>query len=183
MDTNPYRSPSPTSSYGEPGKIARRAALRRLRCAVSIMIVPAFFNLYSFNFTTWGREIDVQIHALYFTLNSIGLGFFFLILWIFGLRLFEFLAGGFYATFARRSLWEDWRSALFVIVRRCPYFAVFAAVLWAIWVVAFYQARFGYFTATVPAGFLATILLAAFLGPLFYRWYAIEQSARFQPMA
>ena len=50
------------------------------------------------------------------------------------------------------------------------------AVLWAIWVAAFYQLGIGFYTVSLPIGIAAHLLAAGLYIPLFYRWYKVERA-------
>lgn len=177
MSTNPYESPGIQAAIRSTSNEDRLTALRSLRIALPILVVPAIYNLICFSFPFDANRIDVPIHNVYRTINLIGLVLIVSAIWFFGLLFLESVTGGLHSFLARKSQLEDWKTALYAIVRRFPLFAVPGAALWAIWVAAFYQLHLDFFTVSVPIGVAAHLLAAALYVPLFYRWYKMERHA------
>ena len=179
MSTNPYASPkSHTAPWITPSR-ARALAQRNVRIALLIMLAPAIYNFICFSFPPTGPDrIELTIHHIYRMANGIGLLAIVVAIWCLGLRLLEFFTGGFHTVFGRNSKIEDWMTTLYQILRRAPVFAVCGAILWTIWVAAFYQLGFGFYAISVPIGIAAHLLAAGLYVPLFYRWYKIERSLK-----
>lgn len=176
MSTNPYESPKVPTALQPTANVDRVKALRSVRIALLILLVPAVYNFVCFNLYLNPRRIQLPNHSVYVTINSLGIVLLVFVIWFFGLAIFEFVAGGLHSILARKSLLDDWKSTMYVIVRRAPMFAIAGAVLWAIWVAAFYQLRVGFYAVSVPVGVAAHLLAACLYVPLFYRWYKIEHT-------
>lgn len=138
----------------------RQAALRRVRIALLLLLVPAIYNFISFSSCPNGNRIGLRIHGISQTLNSNGFILIVAATWFFGLRAFELVTGGIHSIVARNSKLSDWKEPLYINLRRAPFFAVPGAVLWAICVMAFYQLQLGFYPVSVPIGIAAHILAA-----------------------
>ena len=177
MNTNPYESPQSEDSP-RPSAIDQRVRARRdARVALLILLVPAFYNFVCFNFSFDASRIGFSVRNVYQLANGVGFIAGAVAIWILALPVLEFLTGGFHAVFGRNSKLDDWKTALYRILRRAPIFAVGGAILWAIWVGAFYQLGIGFYTVSVPIGVAAHVLAAGLYLPLFYRWYELERAA------
>ena len=177
MSNNPYESPEVQASLLTPLDQNRLRALHSIRFALGILLVPAIYNFLCFNFSLDVSRIEVPFLGIYRTVNTIGFLVIVASIWFFGLTAFEFITGGIHAIAARKSKLDDWKESLYDILRRAPFFAVPGAVLWTIWVLAFYQIQLDFFTVSVPIGIAAHILAACLYVPLIYRWYKIERLA------
>lgn len=176
MSTNPYEPPQSQAEPRLTQNEARLIALRSVRIALLILLAPAFYNFICFNFTPNANRAELPIYAIYRILNSLGFLLTVAAVWFFGLKIFEFVTGGFHSIYARNSMLEDWKETLYTILRRVPFFAIPAAVLWAIWVMAIYQLTLGFYVVSIPIGITAHLLAACLYVPLIYRWYKLEQS-------
>lgn len=177
MSTNPYQSPGADTLGPLPSSDERLLALRHVRIALLILLLPAGFNFVSFNFPD-PRYLDSPIYNLFRALNAIGFVAIAGAVWFLGLAVLEGLTRLLHAIFARRSEIHDWRMTLYLILGRAPAFAIAGAVLWTIWVAAFYQLQVGFYTISVPIGIASHLLAAGLYLPLFYRWYQTERIAR-----
>jgi hypothetical protein len=173
MSTNPYESPQTPAALPNDD---RRTANRSVRLALVILLIPAIYNFICFNFPSDGNLDELPIYGVYRTFNSIGLLLVVVAVWLLGLKFLEFLTGGIHSVFAQKSNLKDWNEALYAIVRQMPLFAVPGAVLWAIWVLAFYQLQLGFYTISLPIGILSHVLAAFLYVPLIYRWYKMERT-------
>lgn len=180
MSDNPYESPKVPAVLQTTVNVDRVKALRSVRIALLILLVPAVYNFVCFNLHLNPRRIQLPLHSVYVTINSLGIVLIAFVIWFFGLAILEFVCGGLHSILARKSLLDDWKSTMYVIVRRAPKFAVAGAVLWVIWVAAFYQLRLDFYVVSVPVGVAAHLLAACLYIPLFYRWYRIEHTAASQ---
>jgi len=177
MSTNPYESPKVQATQRLTPNEDRVTALRNVRIALLILLVPAIYNFICFNFPSSADRIEFPAHSVYRTANSIGLTLVVLFIWFFGLTILEFVTGGIHSIAARKSKLAKWKATLYVTLRRAPLFAVPGAALWAIWIAAFYQLHLGFYTVLVPIGIAAHLLAACLYVPLIVRWYKIERSA------
>jgi len=177
MNTNPYESPKSQVTLLPPHSEERTAALRSVHIALLVMLAPAIYNLICSSFFVDMNRTGLPIHSIYRTLNTIGLVAITTAIWFFGLAALDFVTGGLYSVFSRRATLDNWKTTLYITLRRAPVFAFFGAVLWAIWVAAFYQFGFGFYTVSVPIGVAAHLLAAGLYLPLIYQWYKIECSS------
>jgi len=177
MNTNPYESPKSQATLQSPHSEERTTALRSVRIALLMMLAPAIYNLIYFSFSADTNRIEIPIHSIYRTLNTIGLVAITTAIWFFGLAALDFVTGGLHSVFSRRTTLDNWKTTLYIILRRAPFFAFFGAVLWAIWVAAVYQFGFEFYTVSVPIGVAAHLLAAGLYLPLIYQWYKVECSS------
>jgi hypothetical protein len=175
VSTNPYESPRSDATDSLPLPAERAVAKRNVRIALLIMLAPAIYNFICFNFPTNPNRIQLPI--FHQAVNGIGFVTIVIAIWCQGLAMLEFLTGGFHAVFSRNSKLADWKSILYSILRRAPAFAFFGALLWSVWVAAFYQLDIGFYTVSVPIGIAAHLLAAGLYVPLFYRWYKMERAS------
>ena len=176
MSMNPYESPKSEATPRPPSSAERAAAKRSIRISLAIMLVPAIYNSICFSFPDAPNRSELPIHNVYRTINGIGFVAIVIAIWFLGLAALEFVTGGLHAIFSRNSKLHDWKTSLYVVVRRAPVFALCGAVLWAIWVAAFYQLGIGFYTVSLPIGIAAHLLAAGLYIPLFYRWYKVERA-------
>ena len=174
---NPYESPRSEATHWLPPSDERIVAKRNVRIALLIMLAPAIYNFICFNFPAHPNRIELPIHSVFRSINGIGFVAITIAIWFLGLPTLEFFTGGFHTVFGRNSKLDDWRTILYLILRRAPVFAVCGAVLWALWVAAFYQLGIGFYTVSVPIGIAGHLLAAGLYVPLFYRWYKTERSS------
>ena len=177
MSTNPYESPKSETTRRSPSSDERLVAKRDVRIALLIMLAPATYNFLCFNFAAKPNQIEIPIHNVFRTINGVGFVAITITIWFLGLATLELMTGIFHAVFAWNSNLHEWKTTLYLILRRAPVFAICGAMLWAIWVWAFYQLDIGIYTVSVPIGIAAHLLAAALYVPLFYRWFKIERAA------
>jgi hypothetical protein len=176
MSTNPYESPRSDTTRRSLPNDERVAAMRRLRFALLILLVPAIYNFFCSHYpTAAGRE--VPMHVMYRAINGAGCAAMVLAIWFFGLAALEFVTGGIHTVLARNSKLDAWKATLYETLRRAPGFAVGGAALWSVWCFAIYQLGIEFYTVSLPIGFAAHVLAAALYVPLFYRWYQAERFA------
>jgi len=169
MNQNPYTPPGVQTDDISSTDDIRLSALRGIRMALLILVFPALYNFYCFAVFLPGIVRTINALAILLTLMAI---------WIFGLSALEFFTGGIHTMVARRSASAQWKTALYEVLRRLPLFAGPGAILWAIWVFAFYQLRLDFHLVSIPIGIAGHALAACVYVPLIYRWYRVE---RFEP--
>lgn len=174
MSINPYESPRFPAVQRLPVNEGRATALRSVRIALLILLVPAVYNFICFNF-------QLPTPFVYRAINTIGLLLIVIAVWFFGLAVLEFACRGIHSIAARNATLEDWKATLYVILGRTPWFAIPGAALWAIWVLAFYQLDVAFYDVSLPVGIAAHVLGACLYVPLIYRWYRLERTAAPQP--
>lgn len=180
MNPNPYESPKVLAVQPSMPNEARAAALRSVRIALLIMLLPAVYNFICFSFPANANRIELPIHNVYRIIDSVGLLLTVLAIWFFGLAVLELVTCGIHSIVARKSTFDDWTAALYIILRRLPLFAVPGAALWTLWVAAFYQLQLGFYTVSVPIGIASHLLAAGLYVPLIYRWFTMERSSERQ---
>ena len=175
MNANPYQSPKTPTLQETVANADRVAAMRNVRIALLIMLAPAIYNLVCFSFRST-NEPEFPIHALYRTVNSIGMALAAAAVWFSGLAALELISRVIHSILARSSNVDDWVKPLYWTIRRFPVFAIFGAALWAIWVFAFYQLNMRFYAVSVPIGIAAHLLAAGLYIPLAYQWFRLESS-------
>jgi hypothetical protein len=181
VSTNPYEVPNSCQDSPAAEERLRLTALRCVRVMLVVLLVPAAYNLYLLSFVGWPGRVVPPNHYLFAAANALGLVFVALAIWLLGLKILEFIAGGLFAVAAKNSRLDDWNNILYHMLRRAPWLSVMGAVLWIIWATAFYVFRINYFVLSVPIGAFANLLGALFYVPLFYQWYSLERTALGNP--
>lgn len=176
MTLNPYQSPRAEATGQTTLDEDRKGALRAVRISLLILMVPAIYNFLCFNFPASLGRAPGTIGVLERTLNTIGLVLLVSAICFFGLAALEIMTMAIHAIVARPAKLDAWKGELYLILRRAPVFAVFGALLWTIWVAAFYQLQVGFFAISIPIGIAAHLVAAGLYLPLIYRWYRIERS-------
>ena len=177
MSKNPYEPPNVPATIEPERNEERAAALRDVRVSLLIMLVPTLYNFVWFNFSTDNR-IEFSFFYVEQIVNFVGLVLLLAAIWIYGLMALELVTGGIHTIVARHSTLDVWKRALYSVFRRAPMLAVLGALLWVMWVVAFYQLQADFYTISVPVGIMAHVLAAFLYIPLTYRWYKMERSAK-----
>ena len=173
---NPYATPE-SVCHVELGLAGLRAdALRRIRQALLILLLPAFYNFICFNLLVAPLVGDVHTRMIYWVFNGMGFIVIATAVWFLGLRLLELLTVVLHKLFGRKATLENWNAALYEVLLRGPLLAVLGAIVWAIWVVAYYHLNVGFYMISVPTGIAGNLLAACLYVPLLYRWYALERT-------
>jgi len=178
MKANPYETPSELIEQDPRSSSTRTAAQRHVRMALLIMLLPAAYNFVCFNFSPSFDQIEFPNRSLYRMANLIGFGLIAAAVWWFGLTLFEFVTRGIHSIVARKSKLAEWQRELYSNLQRAPGLAIPGAVLWAVWVLAFYQLQIKFYLVSVPVAIAAHLLAAWLYLPLAYQWFQIERHAR-----
>lgn len=139
-----------------------------------LLLVPAAYNVYLFNFF---QGDGTTIPTLFRLFNTIGFACVGAMAWFCGLGLLEYLTGTIHSLVARKSTRDDWQHALYATLRPAPRLALAGAVLWTIWDVAIYQLHLDFNSVSIPIGIAAHLLAACLYLPLVYRWYKLEHQA------
>ena len=177
MSTNPYQPPDVQSTLSSSQIDGWHIACHSLRLALLILLVPAVYNFVCFHLRYNGSRIDLSMDTVFLAINSCGFLLIAAAIWFLGVLALEFITRVLHSIFSRSSRLDDWREALYDILRRAPFFAVPGAVMWVIWVHAFYQLRLGFYAVSVPIGIVAHVIAACFYVPLIYRWYKLERTS------
>ena len=176
MDTNPYSPPSSLETPPE-ALTTRESAGRHVRLAISILLVPTLYNLIAFAFApAWHRRV-IPMPPLFQIVNWVGFIAGSLLIWKFAFPVLEILTSVIHAVISRKSTRTEWKGALYESLRAAPLVAVFGAIVWMCWNIAFYMFAVDFFVASVPAAISGHVLAAALYVPLFHRWYRIERRA------
>ena len=178
LNTNPYQAPQVESVAKVPAHPHRRLAVRNIRVALPIFLLPAVYNILCFHSResfegSYPRSPNIMLGVV----NLIGLGLLAIAIWFLGMRALEILTKIIYSFMHRLSGWDQWKEALYQSLDRLPVLAVAGAVLWAIWVCAFYQLEVGFLTISIPVGIAGNLLGAWLYVPLIVHWFRIERAA------
>lgn len=176
MSTNPYQSPT-TEPVLVAQSLERLGALRNVRIALLIMLVPGIYNFITFSARMFNFVPPLSMHLSFLVVDAFWAVVAVVAIWFFGLNVFEFVAGGCCAAFANYSKLEEWKHVLYLSLHRLPLFAFFGAVVWTLWVFGFYHLGADFFAISVLAGLAGHLLGAGIYLPLFYRWYRMERAA------
>ncbi len=172
MNTNPFETPKSQAALPAVTNVDRVAAQRGLRIALVLLLISAVYNFVCFSvLPSYVDEIDVQQLWFFRAVNFSGLVLFAMAVWFLGLIVLEFLTSGLHAIFGRRSSLASWQNELYRSLAGVPLKALLGAVLWAVWIAAFYQLDVNFFVISVPVGIAAHLLAAWVYLPLLYRWY------------
>ncbi len=174
---NPYRPPRPVLPADDAlNESDRNLARRKTRLAVGILTLPAVYNVLSFNFRI-GADASALVNIIYRSVNLIGFTLLILIVWYMGLNVFEFVTRICHRLIARNSTLEEWRKTLYQTILRSTPFAMVGAIVWAIWVLAIYQANVDFYVVSVPVAILSHLLAAGLYLPLILNWFKLEREA------
>lgn len=181
---NPFESPrfSGLKSNRETS-CGRRAAMRRLRWSLLILLVPAVYNYVCFDRVALGtgvRASDEIYVSVFRFINLGGMALLSVVLWFFSLGALEWLITLIFRVLRCRSSLPDWHAALYEVLGSLVWFSLAASALWMSWTIGFYDLGIGFYAVSYPVGILAHLLAAGLYVPLAYRWFRIENSARQQ---
>lgn len=174
---NPYEVPQSGARVApdveSPRNEDRNRAIIAFRIATFLLLFPAAFNLYEFNQTIFGGPIASPKFVIYQAVNWMWLFVGGVVIWFAGHWLLEKVTRVIYLWQPRRTSLDEWNSALHRTLRTAPILAFLGAVIWAFWVVAFYQWQLDFMLISIPIGLVANALGAMLYGPLIYRWYKL----------
>ncbi len=177
MTANPYESPkSKGTSLVLPKVPGRSKANRLLRISLLILLVPAIYNLWCFNFIA--IRGSAPIHIFFRAANAFGFLLISLAAWFLSLKLLELLTQILHTIFARHSRLEDWKGALYSILGRAPILVIVGAALWIFWVSSIYIQKADFYAVSVPVGVAGHLVGAGLYLPLFIRWFNLERSSK-----
>lgn len=178
MNQNPYTQPESQQTVIPALDVDQTSARRSVRTALLVLLLPAVYNFCCFNFPGRLATGQASVPVVFVIANSAGLIAVAAAIWFFGYQALELIVRLIHSIVARHSKFEQWRHALHVTLVRLPVFAIFGAILWVIWVAAFYQAGIGFYTISWPIGLAAHLLAAGLYVPLIYRFYRLEYPVR-----
>ncbi len=112
MPANPYESPKTELGCSGSPSSDRSSALRSVRLACLILLVPALFNYHAFDtrFVEVGRIAPVVV--VYRTLNLLGIAISYSLVWFFALPVLELVARTLHKLFARHVSQDRWLAVL-----------------------------------------------------------------------
>ncbi len=149
--------------------------------ALVILLLPATYNFVCFNFPMihagTNRAATFYVYPIACVLNGVGFALIVFAVWFQGLAALQLATWLLHKLFARCTPLAAWKQRLYLAVGRAPRFAVAGAVLWTIWVAAFYQFGVGFYAISVPIGIAAHVLAAGLYLPLVLGWYKLERAA------
>ncbi len=177
MNQNPYTPPESQQPVIPALNVDQALARRNVRMALLILLMPAVYNFCCFNFPMGSATRQSSVPAVFVIANSAGMISVAAAIWFFGYQALEITVRLIHSIVARHSKFDQWQHALYVTLVRLPVFAILGAILWVIWVAAFYQAGIGFYTISWPIGLAAHLLAAGLYVPLIYRFYRLEYPA------
>ena len=172
---NPYASPASVCHVASGLAGLRADALRRIRYALLILLLPAIYNFICFSLLVDPLVGDLHMWMIYWAVNGMGFAAIATAVWFLGLRLLEIFTVVVHMVLGRKATLANWNAALYEVLLRGPLFAVLGAIVWTIWVVAYYQLNVGFYAISVPVGIAGHLLAACLYVPLLYRWYSLER--------
>lgn len=177
MSENPYESPkAPPAAVVAESRLRKQARLA-FRLSALVLFLPAIYNYcvlvsrdvaplpdYLANFA---RTVSIAAFAVAALLIS-----------FLGFPALELIARLLRIVFARGADRNAWDEILYRSLNRTIYLAVPGAVLWAIWVVGFYELRWSYHAIVISwaVGVPAHLLAACWYVPLIYQWFRLALS-------
>ena len=182
MSANPYQSPTVESVSPVPQVPGRGESLSALHTACVVLLVAGLFNYYAFDSQQIaGAGFDARLKTLVRTMNLAGIAVVFLLSWFVTLPLLERVGRAIrFLTCSHGSL-DRWNEALYLSLKPAAPLAVVGAVLWLLWVVAFYYAHLDFVVISLVVGLPAHILALCVYGPLAARWFKLARGDGREP--
>ncbi len=140
-------------------------------------MVPAFYNLVCFAYAPKWNRVVLPYEPFGRFVNTFAFGITAVIVWWWALNFLEAITAALFRIFARRSQRSDWLLELYVGLRPAPYVALAGAVVWFLWITAFYTLGIYFYEVSIPASIAGNLLGARLYVPLAYRWYMLERNA------
>lgn len=176
MSANPYQSPTVESLPPVRQPASRAESRAALHAACLILLAAGLVNYYAFDMRDIaGAGYDARLKTVLRTMNVAGIAVVFLLSWFFALPLLEFFGRVIRALTGRRAALDRWNDALYLSLKPAKYLAVAGAVLWILWVVAFYVADFNFVVISFAVGLPAHLLAACVYVPLAFRWFKLAR--------
>ena len=176
MSTNPYESPTTVNWTADSNLPNRRSALASFRTAFVILFAAALFNYYAFDTHAISGGIPPILQAVYRAINLVGITVGSTLIWFFALPVLEAVARTVRNVVARDVSTDSWDHALYVSLKPAAYLAVPGAILWVLWVVAFYFLQLDFVMISFGIGIPAHVLAACLYVPLLIRWYRLSRT-------
>lgn len=173
---NPFQPPSTTDlsrSIVSPNRNTSLWLILNLT-----LFVAAFYNALEFNAQFMGTRMSPRGALILWILNLLSVcagGF---LIWLFGLGLLERLSLLLRGLIARRSDRAAWQDCLYEALKRAAILSIPGAILWIVWVFAFYRLKMNFFVISWVVGVPAHVLGAAVYVPLLLRWYKVRSVSR-----
>ncbi len=178
MFENPYQSPGDLSRGGNGVAASRERAWRSFRIAFLILLVPAIYNYWAFDtYVIAAIRLPGDLVNLYRLGNVLGFIMGGSLIWMLGLPVLELAARLIRAVLATGTDRGSWLEILYRSLSWIAILALPGAVLWGVWVFAFYQRQVDFYTISWAIGIPAHALAACLYLPLIYRWFRLALSA------
>lgn len=170
-DCNPYRSPATIDQPAPAAPLLRADALFRFRVAVTLLLIAAFANAFFrprfLYMVTSVMLIKYRIGLLDFLFIS-AIGFFAM---TGAFNALERLAKLLRRIFAANSDPEAWNNAIYNAFRPAIPLGLAGALLWIIWVIAFFELRINFYVISYAVGIPAHLLAACVYLPMLSGWF------------
>ena len=174
MIENPYESPKSHPDATAADASWRRRARHCFHASILILLVPAVYNAWAFDLhvvSPLPSNLAIRCRAV----NVVGFMLGSALIWCLGLPALEAASRLLRTTFAGRTDPAPWEEIFHRSFTRLVYLAAPGAVLWMIWVFAFYQVGVGFYEISWAVGVPAHLLGACWYVPLVYRWYRLAK--------
>jgi hypothetical protein len=175
MENNPYRSPESIEDVA-PKNLPRADALLRFRIAIALLIIAALVNGF---FLPRYRYTGA---AVVFTTYRIGLldfifiaaiGFFAMTCTF---EVLERLAKLLRRILSPNSDPDSWNNAIYNAFRPAIPLGLLGALLWIIWVIAFFELEVNFYLISYAIGIPAHLLAAAIYLRILWGWFKAARS-------
>jgi hypothetical protein len=175
-DTNPYRSPEPTEDAA-PKNLPRAHALFRFRVAVALLLVGAFANAFFMRrYLYMGTQVVLTTYRIGLP-DLLFIGAIGLVAMTCTFGILERLARFFRGRFAANSDPEAWNNAIYNAFRPAIPLGLLGALLWIIWVIAFFELKVNFYVISYAVGIPAHLLAACVYLPLLYGWFKAAKTS------
>ena len=176
MSANPYRSPTVESLPPVRQPAGRVESLAALHTACLILLAAGLVNYYAFDMRhIAGAGYDARLKTLVRTMHLVGIALVFLLSWFFALPLLELVGRAIRALVGHRGSLDRWNDALYLSLKPARQLAAAGAILWILWVGAFYVAHFNFVVISFVVGLPAHLLAACVYVPLAVRWFKLAR--------
>lgn len=179
-EANPYRSPESTEDFA-PKNLPRADALLRFRIAIALLLFAALVNdffLPRYRYT--GAAVVLTTYRIglldFIFISAIG---FFAMTCTF--EVLERLAKLLRRVFAPNSHPDAWSNAIYNAFRPAIPLGLAGALLWIIWVIAFFELRINFYVISYAVGIPAHLLAACVYFPLIYSWFKAARTISAKP--
>jgi hypothetical protein len=142
-----------------------------------VLLVPAVYNYWAFDTHVIATSrLPSDLAILYRTVNVLAFFVGGSLIWFLGVPLLETTARLVRIVFAHGADRTAWQETLYRSLSWTAFVAIPGAILWVIWVFAFYQKKMNFSTISWAVGIPAHVLAACLYLPLIYGWYRLSAS-------